>query len=73
VIVAYLLLARITDILVGIEEGANVDGLAAPDGSLNSPVQRQLQGAPVERPAMAMSVVYILVPDSGGGDDGGGA
>jgi hypothetical protein len=45
--VAYLLLARITDILVGIEEGADVDGLAAPDGSLDSPVQGQLQGAPV--------------------------
>jgi hypothetical protein len=54
--VAYLLLARITDILVGIEEGADVDGLAAPDGSLDSPVQGQLQGAPVERPVTTMSV-----------------
>lgn len=54
--VAYLLLARITDILVGIEEGADVDGLSAPDGSLDGPVQRQLQGASVERPAMVRLV-----------------
>jgi hypothetical protein len=54
--VVYLLLARITDILVGIEEGANVDGLSAPDGSLDSPIQRQLQGPPVERPATVRSV-----------------
>lgn len=54
--VAYLLLARVTDVLVGIEEGANVNGLSAPDGSLDSPVERQLQGPPVERPAMTWSV-----------------
>jgi hypothetical protein len=55
-VVAYLLLARITDILVGIEEGADVDGLSAPDGSLDGPVQRQLQGASVERPVMVRLV-----------------
>lgn len=43
------LLAGLSNIPVGFEEGANVDGLAAPKVSMNRPVQSKLQGAPVER------------------------
>lgn len=36
---AYLLLSRIADVLVGIEQRANVDGLTSPERSLDTPVK----------------------------------
>lgn len=48
--VAYLLLARIADVLVGFEKGSDIDRLSTPDLSVDSPVKRQFQRAPVERP-----------------------
>jgi hypothetical protein len=47
---AYLLLARIADILVGFEKGSDIDCLSTPDLPVDGPVKRQFQGAPVERP-----------------------
>lgn len=38
----HLLLPRVTDILVRIEQRSNVHGLAAPELSLDSPVEGQL-------------------------------
>lgn len=46
--VTYPLLSRFGNIPVGFKKGANVDGLAAPEMSMNSPVKCKLQGAPVE-------------------------
>lgn len=46
--VTYPLLSRLGDVPVGFEERANVYGLAAPEVSMNSPVEGKLQGAPVE-------------------------
>lgn len=46
--VTYPLLSRLGDVPVGFEKRANVDGLAAPEVSVNSPVEGKLQGAPVE-------------------------
>lgn len=40
---AYSLLPRIGDVLVGLEEGPYVDGLAAPKLSMHGPVESQLQ------------------------------
>jgi hypothetical protein len=48
--VAYLLLARIADVLVGFEKGSDIDCLSTPDLPVDSPVKRQFQRAPVERP-----------------------
>lgn len=48
---AYPLLSWIVDVLVGLEQGPYVDGLAAPEVSVDSPVESQLQGPPVERAA----------------------
>lgn len=42
------LLSGLGNVPVGFEKGANVDGLAAPEVSVNSPVESKLQGAPVE-------------------------
>lgn len=47
---AHLLLTRIPNISVGFEEGSNIDGLATPDVSVDSPVKRQLQAPSIERP-----------------------
>lgn len=44
----YPLLSRLGDVPVGFEKRADVDGLAAPEVSMNSPVEGKLQGAPVE-------------------------
>ena len=44
----YPLLSRLGDVPVGFEKGADVDGLAAPEVSMNGPVESKLQGAPVE-------------------------
>lgn len=54
--VAYLLLARVTDVLVGLKQGPDVDCLAAPDLAVDSPIKRQLQGASVKRPVTYQSI-----------------
>lgn len=46
----YLLLARIADVLVGVEKGSDIDCLSTPELPVDGPVKRQFQGAPVERP-----------------------
>jgi len=46
--VTYPLLSGLGNVPVGFEKGANVDGLAAPEVSMNRPVESKLQGAPVE-------------------------
>ena len=46
--VTYPLLSRLCDVPVGFKERANVNGLAAPEVSMNGPVESKLQGAPVE-------------------------
>ena len=43
------LLSRIRHIAVCLEQGANIDGLTAPELSMHGPVERELQGAPVQR------------------------
>ena len=48
--VRYLLLAGIAHVAVRVEEGSNVHGLAAPELSLNCPVERRLQCAAIQRP-----------------------
>lgn len=45
----YLLLARIADVLVGLEQRADVDSLSAPHRPVDGPVEGQLQGAPIQR------------------------
>lgn len=44
----YPLLSGLGDVPVGFKEGANVDSLAAPEVSMDRPVESELQGAPVE-------------------------
>lgn len=44
----YPLLSGLGDVPVRFEEGANVDSLAAPEVSMDRPVESKLQGAPVE-------------------------
>jgi hypothetical protein len=46
---AYPLLSGLRDVLVGLEETADVQGLAAPDVAVDSPVEGKLQGLAVER------------------------
>jgi hypothetical protein len=46
---AYPLLSGLCDVLVGLEETADVQGLAAPDVAVDGPVEGELQGATVER------------------------
>lgn len=46
---AYPLLSGLCDVLVGLEETADVQGLAAPDVAVDGPVEGELQGAAVER------------------------
>ena len=46
--VTYSLLSRLGNVLVGFEEGADVHGLAAPDVSVDGPVEGELEGAAVE-------------------------
>jgi hypothetical protein len=43
------LLSRVRHIAVCLEQGANIDRLAAPKLSMHGPVERELQGAPVQR------------------------
>lgn len=45
----HTLLSRIRDIAILFEQGADVDCLAAPEVPMDSPVERELQGATVER------------------------
>jgi hypothetical protein len=44
--------ARLLDVLVGFEEGAEVHGLAAPEVSVDGPVEGELQRAPVKASAV---------------------
>jgi hypothetical protein len=46
---AYPLLSGLCDVLVGLEETADVQGLAAPDVTVDGPVEGELQRAAVER------------------------
>lgn len=46
--VAYLLLTRLADVPVGLEQRANVHGLTAPELSLDGPVEGQFQRPSVE-------------------------
>lgn len=46
----YLLLTGISHVFVGLEQRSDVDSLAPPDLSLDSPVKGQLQRPPIERP-----------------------
>lgn len=39
----YPLLSGIGDVLVGLEEGANVDGLTTPEMPVNGPIKGKLQ------------------------------
>ena len=43
------LLARLNDVLFGLEERSNVHGLAPPHVAVDGPVEGELQGAAVER------------------------
>jgi hypothetical protein len=43
------LLPGLCDVLVGLEETADVQGLAAPDVAVDGPVEGKLQGLAVER------------------------
>lgn len=47
---AYPLFPGVGNVPVGLEEGADVEGLATPEVPVNSPVERQLQRAAIERP-----------------------
>lgn len=44
----YRLLSGLCNVLVRFEEGSDVHGLTAPDVTVNSPVEGELQGAAVE-------------------------
>jgi hypothetical protein len=46
---AYPLLSGLCDVLVGLEETTDVQGLAAPDVAVDGPVEGKLQGLAVER------------------------
>lgn len=52
---AYPLLVRVPDMPVGLEEGADVDGLAAPEVAVDGPVKRQFQRAFVQDSVGAVS------------------
>ena len=45
---AYLLLSRLCDVLVGFEEAADVERLAAPEVAVHGPVEGEFEGAAVE-------------------------
>lgn len=45
---AYLLLSGLRDVLVGFEEAAEVERLAAPEVAVHGPVEGELEGAAVE-------------------------
>lgn len=47
-IISYSLPSRLGNVLVGFEESTDVHGLAAPDISVDSPVEGELEGAAVK-------------------------
>ena len=47
---SYSLLSRLAYVLVGLEERSNIDCLAAPEVSVDCPVEGELEGAAVEVP-----------------------
>lgn len=47
---AYSFLPRVGHVPVGLEEGADVQGLAPPDGAMHRPVKGELQRPAVQRP-----------------------
>ena len=48
IVLTHSLLSRFDDILVGLEERADVQGLTAPELTLDGPVEGELQTAAVE-------------------------
>jgi hypothetical protein len=44
------LLPRVRDIAILLEERANIQSLAAPEGSMDGPVEGELEGAAIKRP-----------------------
>jgi hypothetical protein len=44
------LLSRLGDVALGLEKSANVQGLPAPEVAMDAPVERKLEGPPVEAP-----------------------
>lgn len=56
---AHLLLTRIANVLIGLEEGSDVDGLATPHVPVDGPVKCQFQRPPIERPADGQRLVIV--------------
>jgi hypothetical protein len=52
---AYPLLSGLCDVLVGLEETADVQGLTAPDVAVYGPVEGELEGAAVQRAGQYIS------------------
>lgn len=46
--VRYSELTRFSNILLGLEQGSDIQGLAAPESSVDGPVKRQFQGSSVD-------------------------
>lgn len=44
------LLSRLGDVALGLEKSANIQGLPAPEVAMDAPVERKLEGPPVEAP-----------------------
>lgn len=64
-------MAGITDVLVRFEKGSDIDCLSAPHLPVDSPVEGQLQGPPVERPAN-VSIFLLIRRDGYPLNSGGG-
>lgn len=60
------LLTRVRDIAVLLEERANIQSLAAPEGAMDGPVEGELEGAAIKRPVRGLvslaSIPQISVP-----------
>ena len=59
--IAYSLLPRLCDMLVRFEERSDVQCLAAPKVTMYGPVQRQLQGAAVQRPGYWIGIMSVCL------------
>ena len=57
---SYLLLSRLGDVLVGVEEGTNVHGLTAPDLSVDCPVEGEFEAAAVEGAGTGNGSVWVV-------------
>lgn len=61
---SYPLFPNICNVAVGLEKGANIESLSAPQVAMDGPVERELQGPSVEGPVEAQNTPKLEVEDT---------